>query len=69
MDGLLTKSSKDNAQIDLLVIGGKEEMNAYKKYLYLIATNRIETMDPAVLRPGRFDERIYIPLPNDEVNI
>lgn len=51
MDGLLTKSSKDNAQIDLLVIG---------------ATNRIETMDPAVLRPGRFDERIYIPSPNDE---
>lgn len=33
----------------------------------MIATNRIETMDPAVLRPGRFDERIYIPLPNNLV--
>ncbi|ORE09295.1 P-loop containing nucleoside triphosphate hydrolase protein [Rhizopus microsporus var. microsporus] len=31
---------------------------------FLTATNRIETMDPAVLRPGRFDERIHIPLPD-----
>ncbi|RCH95460.1 Spermatoproteinsis associated protein 5 [Rhizopus azygosporus] len=50
MDGLLTKTlDNNNAQIDLLVIA---------------ATNRIETMDPAVLRPGRFDERIHIPLPD-----
>ncbi|KAG0194839.1 spermatogenesis-associated protein 5-like protein 1 [Apophysomyces sp. BC1034] len=26
----------------------------------------METMDPAVLRPGRFDERVYISLPNEE---
>ncbi|KAI8994712.1 P-loop containing nucleoside triphosphate hydrolase protein [Pilobolus umbonatus] len=50
MDGLLTKQSKDNT-IDLLIIA---------------ATSRIEAIDPAVLRPGRFDEHIYIPLPNDK---
>lgn len=31
------------------------------------ATNRMHVMDPAVLRPGRFDEHIYIPLPDQEV--
>lgn len=33
------------------------------------ATNRIEAIDPAVLRPGRFDEHIYIPLPDDKVSL
>lgn len=31
------------------------------------ATNRMHVMDPAVLRPGRFDEHIHIPLPDQEV--
>lgn len=30
------------------------------------ATNRIESLDRAILRPGRFDRLIYIPLPNIE---
>ena len=30
------------------------------------ATNRIESLDKAILRPGRFDRLIYIPLPNLE---
>ncbi|HYN77694.1 MAG TPA: CDC48 family AAA ATPase [Lamprocystis sp. (in: g-proteobacteria)] len=34
--------------------------------LVLGATNRADMMDPAVLRPGRFDEIIRIPVPNDE---
>lgn len=34
-----------------------------------VATNRIEAIDPAVLRPGRFDEHIYIPLPDDKVSL
>jgi transitional endoplasmic reticulum ATPase len=34
--------------------------------LVLGATNRADIMDPAVLRPGRFDEVVRIPLPDDE---
>ena len=32
----------------------------------LAATNKPENLDPAILRPGRFDEKIYIPLPDEK---
>ncbi|HEX9044675.1 MAG TPA: AAA family ATPase [Candidatus Limnocylindrales bacterium] len=30
------------------------------------ATNRLETLDPAVLRPGRFTRKVHVPLPDNE---
>jgi len=33
--------------------------------LVIAATNRPDIIDPAVLRPGRFDRRVYVPAPDD----
>lgn len=41
-----------------------------KKNLFFIgATNRPEILDEALLRPGRLDQLIYIPLPDQEARV
>ena len=45
----------------LTELDGIEEL---KGVLVLGATNRLDMLDPAVIRPGRFDEVVEIPLPD-----
>jgi len=50
------------------------EMSGFKKndgVIVLAATNRLDTLDPALLRPGRFDRKIEVGLPgyNERLDI
>ncbi len=47
----------------LTELDGLEEL---KDVIVIAATNRPDMIDPALLRPGRIDKLIYIPLPNKD---
>ncbi|CCD22386.1 AAA family ATPase CDC48 NDAI_0A02280 [Naumovozyma dairenensis CBS 421] len=44
-------------------------MNAKKNVFVIGATNRPDQIDPAILRPGRLDQLIYVPLPDEEARL
>ncbi|HIQ28967.1 MAG TPA: AAA family ATPase, partial [Candidatus Caldiarchaeum subterraneum] len=50
----------------LTELDGLEEL---KDVVVIAATNRPDIIDPALLRPGRFDKLLYVPLPNREARI
>jgi transitional endoplasmic reticulum ATPase len=59
-DSLVTERVVDTLLTEL---DGLQEM---KNIVVLAATNRPDMIDPALLRPGRFDKIIEIPIPNEE---
>lgn len=50
------------------VLTEMDGMNSKKNVFIIGATNRPDIIDPAILRPGRLDQLIYIPLPDERVN-
>jgi cell division protease FtsH len=60
--GLGTNDEREQTLNQLLA-----EMDGFDEdagVVVLGATNRPETLDPALLRPGRFDRQVVVPLPN-----
>ncbi len=62
------RGSSANEAGDRVVNQILTEMDGFSgggKVLVMAATNRVELVDPAFLRPGRFDYQIEIPLPDE----
>ena len=61
------QSEAENTLNQLLV-----EMDGFNtgqtNVIVLAATNRMDILDSALLRPGRFDRQIYVPAPDIKVN-
>jgi len=51
---------KDQVLIHLFVVG----FNTTTNVVVLAATNRVDILDKALMRPGRFDRQIFVPAPD-----
>jgi ATP-dependent metalloprotease FtsH len=61
--GYYTHSENDQTLNQLL-----SEMDGFVSHQHVLvlgASNRVSSMDPALLRPGRFDRIVHIPLPDE----
>merc|ERR1712142_483960 len=66
------EASGDSGAIDRVINQLLTEMDGMggKKNVFIIgATNRPDILDSAIMRPGRLDQLIYIPLPDEESRI
>ncbi|KAF9166920.1 hypothetical protein DFQ26_006447 [Actinomortierella ambigua] len=72
MDGFFTGRGGSNVVVDVLVLAGKGD--AYTglecQYdLWFPASNRPEVIDSAIMRPGRLDQIVHVPVPDKDVRI
>jgi len=70
IDSIAPKRGDMKGVTDTMVNQLLTEMNGIeeiKNVFVIAATNRPDILDPALLRPGRFDRLIYVPEPNKEM--
>lgn len=59
-------SHSENEQTINALLAEMDGFNGNEGIMVIAATNRIDTLDSALIRPGRFDKHISIPLPDVE---
>ncbi|WP_457550778.1 AAA family ATPase [Archaeoglobus sp.] len=67
IDAIAKKRGEGHEASERIVAQLLTEMDGIEQLqdvLVIAATNRIDTIDTAILRPGRFDKLIYIPAPD-----
>lgn len=63
------RGSSNNSERDQTINAILTEMDGFgsnKGVMVLAATNRLDILDSAILRPGRFDKHLAVPLPDKE---
>jgi proteasome regulatory subunit len=65
MDGA-TSGDREVQRTLMQILAEMDGFDARGEVKLIAATNRLDMLDPALLRPGRFDRVIEIPLPNRE---
>ena len=51
------------------LLSSLEEYRPIRELIVMAATNRLERLDPAVVRPGRFDKHVRVDLPDEEARL
>lgn len=64
--GVMSGQNREHDQTLNQLLVEMDGFNASTGITLLAATNRLEVLDKALLRPGRFDRVVHIPLPNME---
>jgi 26S proteasome regulatory subunit T4 len=59
-------SDRDTQRILLELLAQLDGFETSDQVKVLMATNRPDVLDPALIRPGRLDRKIEIPLPNEQ---
>ncbi|MDF2709860.1 MAG: cell division protein FtsH [Nonomuraea muscovyensis] len=62
--GTATGASDEREQTLNQLLAEMDGFDQSSGIVVLAATNRPDTLDPALLRPGRFDRQVTVPLPN-----
>ena len=69
MRGLGISSSQVTERIVSQLLTEMDGIEELKGVVVIAATNRPDLLDPALLRPGRFDRLIYVPMPDFKARI
>ncbi|KAF2069662.1 hypothetical protein CYY_009023 [Polysphondylium violaceum] len=68
MDALCPKRDESSTEVEKRVVGSlltlMDGTESSEKVVVIGCTNRPDSLDPALRRPGRFDNEIEIPIPN-----
>lgn len=69
MEGRVSDGEKEVQRTMLELLSQLDGFDRHNDVKIIMATNRIDCLDPALIRPGRIDRKIEIPLPDQKVSL